>query len=91
MTNKAFITVIGKDRVGIIADVTILLSSLKINIEDISQTILQGMFTMIMAVNLENSELEYDKLNAELKAKSAPLGVEIVIRHEAIFQAMHRI
>ncbi len=91
MTNKAFITVIGKDRVGIIADVSVLLASLKINIEDISQTILQGMFTMIMAVNLENSELEYDKLNAELKAKSAPRGGEIVIIHEAIFQAMHRI
>lgn len=88
---KAFITVIGKDRVGIIAAVSAALARLSINIEDISQTILQGTFTMIMAVDLAAATVSFEDCAKELGAKGKELGVDIAIRHEAIFQAMHRI
>jgi ACT domain-containing protein len=88
---KAFITVIGKDRVGIIAAVSSVLAELNINIEDISQTILQGTFTMIMAVDLAGASVSFEDAVAALKRKGQELGVEIIMRHEAIFQAMHRI
>ncbi|HOK82301.1 MAG TPA: ACT domain-containing protein [Clostridia bacterium] len=88
---KAFITVIGKDRVGIIAAVSATLANHKINIEDISQTILQGIFTMIMAVDLSECDLSFEEIARILAQKGSELGVEISIRHEAIFQAMHRI
>lgn len=88
---KAFITVIGKDRVGIIAAVSSALAKLSINIEDISQTILQGTFTMIMAVDLSGATVSFEEAVAALKQKGEELGVEIIMRHEAIFQAMHRI
>lgn len=88
---KAFITVIGKDRVGIIAAVSATLAGLNINIEDISQTILQGTFTMIMAVDLAGAAVSFDDAAKTLRDKGAELGVDIAIRHEAIFEAMHRI
>lgn len=88
---KAFITVIGKDRVGIIAAVSAALARLSINIEDISQTILQGTFTMIMAVDLAAATVSFEDCAKELAATGQELGVDIAIRHEAIFQAMHRI
>jgi len=88
---KAFITVIGKDRVGIIAAVSSALAKLSINIEDISQTILQGTFTMIMAVDLSGMSISFEEAVDALKGKGQELGVEIIMRHEAIFQAMHRI
>lgn len=88
---KAFITVMGKDRVGIIATVATLLAGYQINIEDISQTVLQGVFTMIMAVDLTNSTLPFTDLTAALKKEAEALGMEINIRNEEIFNAMHRI
>lgn len=88
---SAFITVIGKDRVGIIASVSALLAGLNINIEDISQTILQGIFTMTMAVNLEKAEKSFEEIVSLLNEKGLELGVEISIRHKDIFEAMHRI
>jgi ACT domain-containing protein len=88
---KAFITVIGRDRVGIIAGVSTLLASLGINIEDISQTIMQGTFTMIMAVGLEKCERSFGEIAGTLKNKGSELDVEITIRHKDIFEAMHRI
>lgn len=88
---KAFITVLGKDKVGIIATVSNILADYKINIEDISQTVLQGMFTMIMAVDLTNSALPIDELSKSLKASGELVGMEINIRSEEIFNAMHRI
>ncbi|MFA5449976.1 MAG: ACT domain-containing protein [Clostridia bacterium] len=88
---KAFITVVGKDRVGIIAAVSGLLSQLNINIEDISQTIMQGMFTMVMAVELGQATLAFEDVAAKLLAEGEKLGIEISIRHKDIFEAMHRI
>lgn len=88
---KAFITVMGKDKVGIIASVSTKLTEWNINIEDISQTIMQGVFTMIMAVNTGGCTKEFSAIADMLKELGEKLGVEISIRSEAIFQAMHRI
>ncbi len=88
---KAFITVIGKDKVGIIAAVSGLLADNNINIEDISQTVMQGTFTMIMAVDISGTELSFEELSAELGKAGDKLGIEIAIRHEDIFNAMHTV
>ena len=81
----------GKDRVGIIAKVATTLADCKVNIEDINQTILQGTFTMVMAVGTDESSLTIEEINTELKKCGEELGVEIAIRHEDIFNAMHQI
>lgn len=88
---KAYITVMGKDRVGIIAKVANTLADCKVNIEDINQTILQGTFTMVMAVGTDESNLTIEAIGNELKKCGEELGVEIAIRHEDIFNAMHQI
>ncbi|MBO7156162.1 MAG: ACT domain-containing protein [Clostridia bacterium] len=88
---KAFITVMGKDRVGIIAGVAGCLAECQVNILDINQTILQGTFTMIMAVENASGILSFEELQAKLTEKGNELGVEIQIRHEDIFNAMHNI
>ncbi len=88
---KAVITVIGKDRVGIISGVSAVLSKSNVNILDITQTILGDMFTMMMIVDIGKSKLRFDKLSDELASLGEELGVEIRIQLEDIFQAMHRI
>lgn len=88
---KAVITVIGKDRVGIISGVSAVLSKSNVNILDITQTILGDMFTMMMIVDIGKSKLRLDKLSDELASLGEELGVEIRIQLEDIFQAMHRI
>lgn len=88
---KAIITVIGEDKAGIIAGVSTLLAEKKINIEDISQTIMQGYFTMIMLVNIETSTISIETLKRDLDALGEKIGVKIILQHEDIFNAMHRI
>ena len=88
---KAIITVIGEDKAGIIASVSGLLAEKKINIEDISQTIMQGYFTMIMLVNIETSTTSIEDLKSDLDALGNKIGVKIILQHEDIFNAMHRI
>lgn len=88
---KAVITVIGHDKVGIIAKVSNILADAKINILDISQTIMQNMFTMIMLVNIENCSEDFDAISKKLDACGEEMGVSIRIQHEDIFNSMHRI
>ena len=88
---KAIITVIGKDKVGIIYGVTKILSDNNINILDISQTILQDMFTMMMIVDIENASNSFEVLSANLENEGKALGVDIRIQLESIFESMHRI
>ena len=88
---KAIITVIGEDKAGIIAGVSTLLAEKKINIEDISQTIMQGYFTMIMLVNIETSTISIETLKCDLDTLGEKIGVKIILQHEDIFNAMHRI
>ena len=88
---KAIITVIVKDRVGIIHDVSKILLEKNINILDISQTILNGCFTMMMVVEFtdENSDLSIVKESLDELAKKTALDIRI--QHEDIFNAMHRL
>jgi len=88
---KAIISVLGKDRVGIISSVSSVLSDNNVNILDISQTILQGMFTMMMLVDVADSKIKFAELADALSELGDKLGVEIRIQLEDIFQAMHRI
>ena len=88
---KAVVTVIGKDRVGIIYNVSGILAESKINILDISQTIMGDIFTMVMIVDIEGSTKEFDDLASSLDKKGEELGVKITICREDIFNAMHRI
>lgn len=87
---KAIVTVIGKDKVGIIAKVSGKLSELGVNVEDISQTIMQGYFAMMMMVEVKK-ESEMPAISASLDELGKQVGVNIRIMHEDIFNAMHRI
>ncbi len=89
--NTAVISVIGKDRVGIIAGVSTLLSENNINIKDISQTILDGIFTMIMLVDLQEHDIEKSDIIEKLNSLGDDLGVTITIQHTDLFNRMHRI
>ena len=89
--NTDVISVIGKDRVGIIAGVATLLSQNDININDISQTILDGIFTMIMMVDLKDNDIENSDIVDKLNALGEELGVTITIQHTDLFDRMHRI
>ena len=88
---RAILTVVGKDRVGIIAEVCTLLSENNVNILDINQTILQEFFTMTMLVDVSNSAIPFADLKAALAAKGGEMGLKIRIQNEDIFEAMHRI
>ncbi|MDE5618308.1 MAG: ACT domain-containing protein [Clostridia bacterium] len=88
---KAIVSVIGKDKKGIIAAVSGELSDMDVNIEDISQTILQDYFTMIMAVELQESKLSFTQICERLGALGDKIGVEIKMQSQEIFDAMHKI
>ena len=88
---KAIVSVIGKDRTGIIAKVTGKLFELGCNVEDISQTVMHGSyFTMIMLITLAEG-LAVGTVNEALASVAEELGVEIRVQHEDIFNSMHRI
>lgn len=88
---KAILTVIGKDKPGIIAKVSTLLADNQVNIEDISQTVVQGNFTMIMLCGLEKSKLSLKELGAKLVELGEKVGVSVHVQHEDIFNVMHNI
>ena len=85
---KGIITVVGKDQVGIIAKVCTYLAENDVNILDISQTIVQGYFNMMMIVNHDASTKAFNDLSAALGQE---IGVDIKIQHEEIFNMMHRL
>lgn len=88
---KAIITVVGKDTVGIIAKVCTYLAEHKINILDISQTIVQDYFNMMMIVDTNQSDAKFDIIVDELAAIGDEIGVMIKCQREDIFDMMHRI
>lgn len=90
MTRRAVVSVIGKDQVGIIAKVTNVLADNNVNILDISQTILQDFFTMMMLVDVTDNE-NLDALQQKFDGISEEMGLKINVQLEEIFQAMHRI
>lgn len=88
---RAIVTVIGKDKPGIIAKVSTALAQRKVNIEDISQTLMQGNFTMLMLCDLQNASVTLKELKANLLELGESVGVSIHVQHEDIFNAMHKI
>lgn len=87
----AIVTVIGKDRVGIIADVCALLAKNKVNVLDISQTVMQEYFTMIMMVDVTAAEIPFAELVRLLEDEGKEMNLTIHAQREDIFNAMHRI
>ena len=88
---NAIITVVGSDKVGIIAKISQFLSEHKINIADITQTILSGNFVMMMMVELDNSDITIEELRSQMEKTAELMGVEINIMSEKVFSAMHRV
>ena len=88
---KAIVTVVGKDRIGIIASVCTLLAHYQVNILDISQTVMQGYFTMMMAVDVSACNIPVAELVTEMAKIGEKMGLSIRVQREDIFQAMHRI
>ena len=88
---RAIVTVIGHDRVGIIAEVCSLLASLQVNILDISQTVMQEFFTMTMLVDTAFSASPFEDISRALSEKGEAMQLTIRIQREDIFDAMHRI
>jgi len=88
---NAIITVVGSDKVGIIAKVSAFLAEKNINILDISQTVLSGNFVMMMVVDLSSSAQSLEDVKKELSVMGDSFGVSISIMHEKVFSEMHRI
>ncbi len=88
---KAIVTVVGKDRVGIIAEVCVTLASYNVNVLDISQTVMQGYFTMMMAVDVTDCKLPLADFCKIMDAKGQDMGVSIRVQRQDIFEAMHRV
>ena len=88
---KSIVTVIGKDKSGIIAKISTALAERNVNIEDISQTIVGGFFTMIMLCDLEKAKVSLKELHDGLSALGDEIGVSIRVQHEDVFNAMHKI
>lgn len=88
---QAVVTVMGVDKKGIIAKVSTCLSDNGINILDITQTIMQDIFTMVMMVDISEARNEFSSIAAQLEKLGSELGLEIKIQHADIFRSMHRI
>ena len=88
---KAVITVIGKDKVGIIAAVSKLLAEENINILDITQTIMNELFTMVMYTDISKMKTDFASVSERLNALGKDMGLQILITHEDIYKSMHRI
>ena len=88
---KAFITVVGHDTVGVIAKVSGLCAELGINVEDVTQSILQGMFAMIMLVDISGCSVSHDEMHTRFDALSKEMGMQINVTRQEVFDAMHTI
>ncbi|ATW24943.1 ACT domain-containing protein [Candidatus Formimonas warabiya] len=91
MKEKVIVTVVGKDKVGIIAGVTAALAKANVNILDISQTIMQDFFMMIMICDMSGAIMDLSALKNTLDDEGDRIGVKITVQHEEVFQFMHRI
>ena len=88
---KAIVTVVGKDAVGIIANVCVALANFNVNVLDISQTVMQGYFTMMMVVDTAASTIPLAELAQKLEEKGKEMNLSIRLQREDIFDAMHKI
>jgi len=90
-SNRIIVTVIGADRVGIIAGVATVFAEANANIVDISQTTLREFFTMILMADLSQATIPFDELKRRLTEKGEEMGVKIDAQHEDVFKYMHRV
>jgi ACT domain-containing protein len=90
-SSRIVVTVIGQDKVGIIANVSGVLAEANANIIDISQTTMREFFAMIMMVELEKATLPFDEIKRRLNALGERMGLRIDAQHEDVFKYMHRI
>jgi ACT domain-containing protein len=90
-SSRVIVTVIGEDKVGIIANVSAVLAEAHANIIDISQTTMDEFFAMIMMADLEKATLPFDEIKRRLNAKGEEMGLRIDAQHEDVFKYMHRI
>ena len=88
---KAVITVIGRDTVGVVAKVSAVCAELNINIEDVSQSIMQDMFCMIMLVDISKCSVSHEELHARTDALAKEMGMQINLTRQEVFDAMHTI
>lgn len=88
---RAVLTVIGKDQIGITHAVTSVLAKYQVNILDISQTILQGLFSMIMIVDLEKCGVKFEEVQEALEEKGREFNLSVRLQHEDIFKSMNQI
>ena len=88
---KAVVTVVGKDRVGIIAGVCTALAAYNVNVLDISQTVMQGYFTMMMVTEVSECTVPMAELCKAMDARGQEMGLSIRVQREDIFEAMHRV
>ena len=91
LSGRAIVTIIGSDRVGIIAGIANAIADANVNILDISQSVIRDFFTMIMMVDLSAATISFEALADNLARQGAKLGVKVEIQREEIFKAMHRI
>jgi ACT domain-containing protein len=87
----AIVTAFGKDRTGLVAGVSRVLAENGVNIEDLSQTIMQDMFAMMILVDISNAKRDFEGLQGELSREGKKLGLEVRIMHKNIFERMHRV
>lgn len=88
---KAVITVIGHDTVGVVAKVSAVCAELNINIEDVTQSILQEMFCMIMLVDLSRCNVSHEQVREALADLGKEMGMQVTITRQEVFEAMHHI
>lgn len=88
---KAVITVIGKDTVGVVAQVSAVCAELNINIEDVTQSIMQDMFCMIMLVNLSACNTNQAAVRARFDALAEKMGMQVTLTRQEVFDAMHKV
>ncbi len=88
---QAVISVVGRDKVGILKDVSTKCADHNVNIIDVSQTVLRDMFTMIMLVDISNIDIKFGNFSAEMESYGNEIGMQIRAMHEDIFNSMHRI
>jgi ACT domain-containing protein len=91
LSGRAIVTIIGSDRVGIIAGISGAIADANVNILDISQSVIREFFTMIMMVDIGGATMTFEELSRNLSRKGEELGVRVEIQREEIFKAMHRV
>ena len=90
-SNRVIVTVIGEDKVGIIAAVTAVLAGANVNVVDISQTTMREFFAMIMMADMDKASVPFDELKRRLNVQGAAMGLKIDAQHEDVFKFMHRV